>query len=1389
VPSNFLQSLFDRASWLAGTPTTRRAGVQYASVRRGTETTPFLFFPLTATDLGGGRFAVPGGSLWIRSRVLAAGAPEGMYSGLRLSSGEVLLPGLGFLAPGQLHVPATVTCTVDLQFAGADQAPASAKISLPPAGAQITAPDITLTVIDVDVTLTRTNTAPAWDVLSRRINVPFDVQPDRLEVEFATSLATVRGTADVKGGSWLWPTLSGSLPDDEAESSGGLAIDVGQGLTAEWSGLDGGPVMLGEASIFVEPSGTAILAQRAERRASVHRLAVRDASTIELALDRPFLFGLLAHQAGFEILQFQATVSPSLERPVEASGSRLGYRGPGAVVAFMNGAFGLSVQITSQLNDPPKRFFGLALENALLSVSSIASFRAQLTLADLATAAAGTVDLTFGLCHVLPTLPDPYAANFSVRRFDAPRGILNVQVTWPAGAGSPTVTFTVPDNPLGVPDYLPIPPDRDEDGRLWSEFEHAIGGRPHRALKLLDVSTNASQIGVVAALRTPAFDALQLIARGSDVHIFAVPQVQWEPVRNIPNPKVPVAFPREVYSLDDGDQMQIGVHTVHMVPVEPRRASKLLLEAHNQDGEPAAAIFTLPFGMQAMAQIDLQRLRMDILPSLVRVETSFDDFEGALFFRLTAGRAELPTRPEGEPTFLPGFAMQHPNIVRGEAGPVAVPTSALDPMRVWFDNTFGPSASRPQVPISQIDLSGFGASAQSVWIDDVSSPPTVSQVRFNIHVGRTAREVVQFRTVVWPCQATFVRTITMERTSGGHVVRWDSGWLATTPGLFERPDSACKFHKASVAGLFNIREIEERQEFLTLNGGAEMQGVYFDADAAIADVVSGTNGQGFVPALRQKGYIQHVSLGQSGLLTPAQLTELLQRTGPIGGPIGCDINIGGSGQRMRLQGLHGRHGAAGSFFVMLSGSPTWTKRGSEWSVARIYRSGPREGETEPVDRHRGVPLVRPDGGNWQLADPGEDVLSYALLNASPTHRVLFPAPEIKPGAHAFTSATAPMVADPYAMVTAAGLFPRKASAISFPNANYSLDIASGGLKLDYPSFTVNRTRDLIKTGSWGMRNVYGADGATKIDVRIDPDAVVDLANRATWPIKMDDVSLVLDVPPLADLMRLVSEAPSLGSAPGQLPNPRIVLGPALDALRNIMSVLDQMKFPGPFKLSVNAAPIDAQTFRVAISLMLKLATKSGDRVDIGVGKLLGELKVSAELEAGLSSVRGRLMLEIGGDLQQGILPPLLYAGGMLRFQIGIDHLGKPDWRLDAGTVASIGGNLIPGLVEVEGTVHYAYMLRPDLSPGVRIGMQARAKVLSGLIGIKFGVDAGVTIKRPGPPEPIDLVRLMGDVNVHGSVTVAWVLEPDFSRTMRFEQDIQLRFVALAAIGGFLPAPL
>jgi hypothetical protein len=272
-------------------------------------------------------------------------------------------------------------------------------------------------------------------------------------------------------------------------------------------------------------------------------------------------------------------------------------------------------------------------------------------------------------------------------------------------------------------------------------------------------------------------------------------------------------------------------------------------------------------------------------------------------------------------------------------------------------------------------------------------------------------------------------------------------------------------------------------------------------------------------------------------------------------------------------------------------------------------------------------------------------------------------------------------------------------------------------------------------------------------------------------------------------MRLVSEAPSLGSAPGQLPNPRIVLGPALDALRNIMSVLDQMNFPAPFKLSVNAAPVDAQTFRVGISLMLKLATKSGDRVDIGVGKLLGELKVSAELEAGLSSARGRLMLEVGGDLQQGILPPLLYAGGMLRFQIGIDHLGKPDWRLDAGTVASIGGNLIPGLVEVEGTVHYAYMLRPDLSPGVRIGMQARAKVLSGLIGIKFGVDAGVTIKRPGPPEPIDLVRLMGDVHVHGSVTVAWVLEPDFSRTMRFEQDIQLRFVALAAIGGFLPAPL
>jgi hypothetical protein len=192
-----------------------------------------------------------------------------------------------------------------------------------------------------------------------------------------------------------------------------------------------------------------------------------------------------------------------------------------------------------------------------------------------------------------------------------------------------------------------------------------------------------------------------------------------------------------------------------------------------------------------------------------------------------------------------------------------------------------------------------------------------------------------------------------------------------------------------------------------------------------------------------------------------------------------------------------------------------------------------------------------------------------------------------------------------------------------------------------------------------------------------------------------------------------------------------------------------------------------------------------ERIDIGVGKFFGRFLLEGDLEVGGSGAgKPRLFLEFQGDIQQGILPPLLYAGGLFRFGVTITATGRPIIELALGVVASIGGDLIKGLLEVEVTVHYGYMLIPEtLQPGILLGLDARAKLLSGLVGFSFGVEAMGRVQRLSPQG----VRIWAHIRVAATVQIAWLIEEDVDFETEFEQSIPLALVALAAGAGPLGA--
>jgi hypothetical protein len=187
-----------------------------------------------------------------------------------------------------------------------------------------------------------------------------------------------------------------------------------------------------------------------------------------------------------------------------------------------------------------------------------------------------------------------------------------------------------------------------------------------------------------------------------------------------------------------------------------------------------------------------------------------------------------------------------------------------------------------------------------------------------------------------------------------------------------------------------------------------------------------------------------------------------------------------------------------------------------------------------------------------------------------------------------------------------------------------------------------------------------------------------------------------------------------------------------------------------------------------------------ERIDIGVGKFQGRFEVRGELEAALSgATRGRLAVEMRGDVQQAIIPPVLFAGGQFLFVVEIDDDGRPQVQLGLGTAASIGGDLIKNLIELEATVRYGYTLIPKtLQPGVMLGLEVRAKLLAGLLGLSFGADAMARIQRIDGDQ--HSVTIWAEIRAAASVQVAWLLKEEREIRTQFEQKLPLEAFALVA---------
>lgn len=749
----------------------------------------------------------------------------------------------------------------------------------------------------------------------------------------------------------------------------------------------------------------------------------------------------------------------------------------------------------------------LALLNAVFKVTPVNGCLLFGRLAeDLVKVRRGELFLTFGLMAYLPTLPDPYAANLGTLKAQF-RGSLRpattaavvqqgfwawlvCRVSWqPTTEPEDKVTVSFHFAPLqnqfqldaaGQANLAQTPAETDQPvmqtmmmkqglpdyGKVW---EKATAPLSQDMFALLDVSTNADLLGVSfgifdgrrmamftthvaeasAAQASTAFPlqvrGMEVVSRGANVRAFTVPQISWEPTINLTPPAVagdPTAGPN--YYPDDGGPTRIINNSTEQVALAPIPLTDFLVETFEKDDKFAAlALFTLPFGMKALALLQ-QKYFYSGIP---REGTKFvfnrrkfpQQLTGARQFEVDAGEALV----EGESRMFMGSTLQLNNILEWDGTAKGNSTLGASVTEI-FNNEFLLDPYNPMrqrgVPLTRIDLSGYGASIFSNWLNPKATIAATSQAKFDVMVGRCAHEIIQVKSILYPWAIKVVRTITLYRTATGYVYRHDSGWRAESDGRYdftyyvnvddpanpgklkpeERP-SPYEIHPGVVKGLFNVKEIKETEEIATyiaqmvvppnglyldengkevknttggnLSFNVKLRPVYFNADVEIENPTAGfvtRNIHGIEKkVIASKRILGFVQIAPRGLpIDKSTLKNLIiSQQGSIGGPLDCVVNIAGSGQQMRLSRFDvgnsfAADGVAPIFVAAGRGSVILPKDGSWGMVKHQYGTG----EVTPVPQDLSVPLIR----IGKLVKSGSDLVpipspaSQLLRLANPT---------------------------------------------------------------------------------------------------------------------------------------------------------------------------------------------------------------------------------------------------------------------------------------------------------------------------------------------------------------------------------------------------------------------
>jgi hypothetical protein len=1523
------------------------------------------------------RYALDRGSVWIRADLLAAGSPPASYVGLKVSAGSLAFSPPVTIETDRLTIPAGGTCSIHLDLeAPAAPAPGGGASGKDAADATIYLPGLceiglanrhaTITRVgDARWTLygqpigfsARPNPVPTWEPALLSVFVPFTVSEPAIELRAVSSpFATPQGRARIERGGWTLPvaTIDVAHPIDAA-GIGGLAVRASEELAIGWRGLRDGLMSLPSPWVALAPglilvTDTAATGVRARQRLRLWQESNPPGrSTVDLRYAEPGQLIYLVAATGAEVVIAPAAAQARLDRPVDVRGTPLPVDTRRSLAAFTytdaaRFAFLYDEDILIDVLKPggpasPAKgsACALAIRNALFTTTPVNSLLLFATMRDEEMIATGVVILGMGLYTMLPTLPDPYAANVAPLgrnrgRLEAAAQVtqlLVASVTWQKAASNhkpddvhtafafaPVGTQAQSLATWGAPSAVAIGPRSFSDSpppaaqvitaaavrqipvdAIWDSL---FADFAQEQFALLDVSTNADQLGVSFAYFDPRrhpqsegrpFDEvygggpaapvypleihdLDLSAQGRFVQAFTVPQISWDPILNLTEPdrsgdppKALLLFP------NDGGPTRLLSDDTAVVPIAPIPVSTHLVDefATRKNGF-TGALFTLPYGLVSFAEFSREN-QFDPALGGSKLTLNRPQFEAGDLVGGIQLRADAPAQQDRSPTFR-GCTVQLSNLSDATGAATGTGTLGASVSTIFNEEFFldgGTPVRQLGVPLTRIDFSGYGASTFSHWEAPKASIASTSQARFDVFVGRTAHEVIQVRTLLYPWGVRVVRTITLFRASSGYTYRYDSGWQPESDGLFnfgyvvkkkndpgpgvtfEDKPSPYEVHPGVVRGVFKVRNIHETDALppfeTTLNKangdtyidqdnferivdgstpieerapGVLLQPVYFDGDIQIDGLTAGGM-DGRVPSKGILGYVQLKPRGEP--ILPATLRELLDfQFGSIGAAVDCEINVAGSGQRMRVSRVDispsVAAGGGSPIFVVAARGALVLSSGGAWSVVRHDQGS---GEVSPVDANATVPLIRrgrlnPAAGTtdaapadlFRVANPidlvrplASDSRNYGLLQTTGTQKALFRQPSFQQGVDQLLGAP-PDYADAYRLVNTKGIFPNVQDAVPLALGAFKTSIIKEGYKLIDQANPASVFEQLLPAGPLKLidesflkiyveyefaKNDKNGTAARPGVLQFGFDAAA--AEGQKWLSKVNDIGMVID---LGSIKRLVTIKGRFDAKHGEAPafrTPELVFSDELQPVIDILQILVELQggdYAAAMQKGLDVAMSNsAESWNYAFH-----ARKEFPVVQFPPGELYyapqTPLKLQAHLALGAyfnesltptTDVKQLIptagaFLEFGGSLSVmcvSLAAATVYAVGTVDLRISGDTKAGPGLAMRFG----FGAELVVGL-PVVGNVSLLYMVGVEVSLDLTqitvsafLLFRGRAELLGGIVTITIQIEAKGSYQRLiGPP---DQTNMIAQVTFAIDVSIFLVINLHFSKSWQEQRQI------------------